>query len=162
MSSTVTVSADASCKGLPRNLSSANNIPMYILPWFQATYQASLRFCPRAKTTMKQHHSMQEEAAAAKAADDKAAQDEVDRQQRIKDSFDAQMPDEISQKVQAALQKEMVSHHTYGVCQNFLPTTDWDLGVHTCHEMSKCCCRSGCNWSCQLSLQNKKLFSRSV
>ena len=25
---------------------------MYILPWFQTTYQASLRFCPRAKTTM--------------------------------------------------------------------------------------------------------------
>ena len=55
---------------------------------------------------------LQEEAAAAKAAEDKSAQDEIDRQQRIKDSFDAQMPDEISQKVQAALQKEMVSHQT--------------------------------------------------
>lgn len=55
---------------------------------------------------------LQEEAAAAKAAVDKAAQDESDRQQRIKDNFDAQMPDEISQKVQAALQKEMVGHHT--------------------------------------------------
>lgn len=55
---------------------------------------------------------LQEEAAAAKAAEDKAVQDESDRKQRIKDSFDAQMPDEISQKVQAALQKEMVRHRT--------------------------------------------------
>ena len=53
---------------------------------------------------------LQEAAAAAKAAEDKAAQDEIDRQQRIKDSFDTHMPDEISQQVQAALQKEMVSH----------------------------------------------------
>ncbi|KAL0039575.1 hypothetical protein WJX77_002257 [Trebouxia sp. C0004] len=45
--------------------------------------------------------------AAIRAAEEKAAQDEADRQKRIKDSFDAQMPDEISQKVQAALQKEM-------------------------------------------------------
>ena len=60
---------------------------------------------------------LQEEAAAAKAAEDKAAQDEIDRQQRIKDSFDAQMPDEISQKVQAALQKEMVSYLRHDVCQ---------------------------------------------
>ena len=51
---------------------------------------------------------MQDAEAAAKAAEEKAAQDEIERQQRIKDSFDAQMPDEISQKVQAALQKEMV------------------------------------------------------
>ena len=29
---------------------------MYILPWFQATYQASLRFCPRAKLTVKAGH----------------------------------------------------------------------------------------------------------
>ena len=76
---------------------------------------------------------MQEAAAAAKAAEDKAAQDEFDRQQRIKDSFDAQMPDEISQKVQAALQKEMVSYHRHNVCQT-LPS--WDLSVHTCHYMS--------------------------
>ena len=27
--------------------------PIYILPWFPATYQASLRFCPRAKLTIK-------------------------------------------------------------------------------------------------------------
>lgn len=56
---------------------------------------------------------LQEEAAAAKAAEDKAVQDKSDRQQRIKDSFDAQMPDEISQKVQAALQKEMVSQRRH-------------------------------------------------
>ena len=54
---------------------------------------------------------LQDAETAAKAAEDKAAQDEVDRQQRIKDSFAAQMPDEISQKVQAALQQEMVCHH---------------------------------------------------
>ena len=54
--------------------------------------------------------NLQEAAAAAKAAEEKAAQDEIDRQQGIKDSFHAQMPDEISQKVQAALQQEMVSH----------------------------------------------------
>lgn len=103
---------------------------------------------------------MQEEAAAAKAAEDKAAQDEIDRQQRIKDSFDAQMPDEISQKVQAALQKEMVSHHSHEVCQK-LHTL---LGV-LCAYVSlyeQCHCRSACNWSCQLSLQNKKVFLKSV
>ena len=33
---------------------------MYILPWFQATYQASLRFCPRAKTTMNLHQTARE------------------------------------------------------------------------------------------------------
>lgn len=43
------------------------------------------------------------------AAEERALQEEADRQQRIRDSFNAQMPDEISQKVQAALQKEMVS-----------------------------------------------------
>ena len=69
---------------------------------------------------------MQEEAAAAKAAEDKAAQDEIDRQQRIKDSFDAQMPDEISQKVQAALQKEMVSHHSH------MPETTHFVGSFVC------------------------------
>ena len=30
---------------------------MYILPWFPATYQASLRFCPRAKLTMNLYFS---------------------------------------------------------------------------------------------------------
>lgn len=54
--------------------------------------------------------NLQEAAASAKAAEDKAAHEEADRQQRFKDSFDAQMPDEINQKVQAALQKEMVGH----------------------------------------------------
>lgn len=51
---------------------------------------------------------MQAAEAAIRAAEEKTAQDEADRQKRIKESFDAQMPDEISQKVQAALQKEMV------------------------------------------------------
>lgn len=59
---------------------------------------------------------LQEAASAAKAAEDKAAQDELERQKRIKDSFDAQMPDEISQKVQAALQKEMVSYYRNVIC----------------------------------------------
>ena len=57
---------------------------------------------------------LQEAAAAVTAAEENAAQEEADRQQRIKDSFAAQMPDEISQKVQAALQKEMVSLHRHG------------------------------------------------
>ena len=30
---------------------------LYILPWFQATYQASLRFCPPAKLTIKRNLS---------------------------------------------------------------------------------------------------------
>lgn len=47
--------------------------------------------------------------AAAKEAEQKAAKEEVDRQKRIKDSYDAVVPDEIQQRVQAALQKEMVS-----------------------------------------------------
>ncbi len=51
---------------------------------------------------------LQDAEASAKAAEEKVIQDEADRQQRIKDSYSAQMPDEISQKVQAALQKEMV------------------------------------------------------
>ncbi|KAL3143342.1 hypothetical protein ABBQ38_002177 [Trebouxia sp. C0009 RCD-2024] len=87
------------------NVSSAHpgdavELPLQLLPLREAD-------------TEEQHQSSvetqqkQEEAAAAKAAEEKTAQDEIDRQQRIKDSFDAQMPDEISQKVQAALQKEM-------------------------------------------------------
>ena len=52
---------------------------------------------------------LQEAEAAAKEAEQKAAQEEVDRQKRIKDSYDAVVPDEIQQRVQAALQKEMVS-----------------------------------------------------
>lgn len=51
---------------------------------------------------------LQDAEAAEKAAEAKAVQDELDRQQRIQDSYAAQMPDEISQKVQAALQQEMV------------------------------------------------------
>ncbi len=59
---------------------------------------------------------MQDAEAAIRAAEEKAAQVEADRQQRIKDSFDAQMPDEISQKVQAALQKEMVRQFRFAQC----------------------------------------------
>ena len=33
--------------------------PLYILPWFQATYQGSLRFCPRAKLTIEQLYRQQ-------------------------------------------------------------------------------------------------------
>ena len=81
-------------------------------------------------------HALQDAETAQKAADEKAAQDEVDRQQRIKDSYAAQMPDEVGQKVQAALQKEMVccclqrwsivTYQQYDCCQQ-LPLQSCDL-----------------------------------
>lgn len=59
---------------------------------------------------------LQDAVIAAKAAEEKAAQDEADRQKRIKDSYDAVVPDEIQQKVQAALQMEIVSTKQPLVC----------------------------------------------
>ena len=58
---------------------------------------------------------VQEVEAAAKKAQETAAQEEADRQKRIKDSYDAVVPDEIQQRVQAALQKEMVSSRLQAV-----------------------------------------------
>ena len=77
---------------------------------------------------------MQDAEAAIRAAEEKTAQDEADRQKRIKDSFDAQMPDEISQKVQAALQKEMVRRF-------FVLLGVFALSACT---LQIACCRSDC------------------
>ena len=84
---------------------------------------------------------MQAAEAAIRAAEEKAAQDEADRQKRIKDSFDAQMPDEISQKVQAALQKEMVRQFSF--CSVFhclpVPYTLHVAGATASHNVSTVC-----------------------
>ncbi len=84
---------------------------------------------------------MQDAEAAIRAAEEKAAQDEADRQKRIKDSFDAQMPDEISQKVQVALQKEMVRRFSF--CSVFqclpVPYTLHVAGATASHNVSTVC-----------------------
>ena len=85
---------------------------------------------------------MQAAEAAIRAAEEKAAQDEADRQKRIKDSFDAQVPDEISQKVQAALQKEMVRRLLFcSVCYRCLPVpyTLHVAGATASHNVSTVC-----------------------
>ena len=51
---------------------------------------------------------MQKEEADQKAAEEAAAHEVAERERRIQESLDAAMPDEIQQKVQAALAKEMV------------------------------------------------------
>jgi len=90
---------------------------------------------------------MQAAEAAIRAAEEKAAQDEADRQKRIKDSFDAQMPDEISQKVQAALQKEMVRRFSFcSVCFHCLPVPYilHVAGATASHNVSTICKARSC------------------